>query len=444
MPKANIESPGIVSTADDAYGMTLMDVLDRGHACAQNADSLSIGSGRESRELLNYVVRIDSPRERLVLNTKKRFRLPVAVARFVWMMAASDRLADIAFYEEKVRDFSDDGISVPGSNYGQRMLNPRPGLNQLKPAIDRLRKDPFSRRAAISIYQAEDAARESKDIPCTFGLFYHIREGLLLSTTLMRSNNAFTLLPYNLFEFSLLAEVVATDLNVPLGPMTHQAVSMHIYKEDYDKAAEAVKEWQNPSDKRISLSIPKMPKQPSALGQIHELIILESELRLGSAGITGTNIENWIAKGSERLHPFWRQLYFLLLLHAAKVKHDQQALLALDSVIEDPWHSYLPTTVFQEDSQNVPISTLTMQHPGRTDGLNVVPLFSSRAMQSLKRRALDWEKQRQQPLTWGQYAKVQEVLLETLAARGGDGFDGEITAEDFEVALRSIPEIDAQ
>src|SRR5436305_1693636 len=99
--------PRVGQTADDAYGTTLMDVLDQGYVCRQEKGSQSVGSGRESREILNYSVRISCPRERLVFNAKRRLNLPAAIARFVWMMAGSDRLADIAFYEEKVRFFSD-------------------------------------------------------------------------------------------------------------------------------------------------------------------------------------------------------------------------------------------------------------------------------------------------------------------------------------------------
>src|SRR5207302_676113 len=150
------------------------------------------------------------------------------------------RYADIAFYEPKVKGFTDDGISVPGSSYGRRIVQVRPGLDQLGSAISRLKDDPSSRRAAVTIYQPEDAVRESKDIPCAFGLFYHVRGGELYATLSMRSNNAVQLLPFNVFEFSLLAEVVACELGVPLGPLVYQAASMHVYDESLARAREII------------------------------------------------------------------------------------------------------------------------------------------------------------------------------------------------------------
>ena len=176
----------LAEDADAGFAETLRAVLASGMEGTAGA-SLSVGSGKQSKEILNFTCVLTQPRSRLPHNPARKLNLPAAIARFVWMMAGSDRLADIAFYEPKVSFFSDDGIAVPGSSYGQRILRSRPGLNQLESAIARLKQDPSSRRAAISIYHPEDAVRESRDIPCAFGLFFHVREGVLIATTLMRS-----------------------------------------------------------------------------------------------------------------------------------------------------------------------------------------------------------------------------------------------------------------
>ena len=147
----------IAVDADSAYAETLRSVLENGLEATAGA-SLSVGAGKPSKEILNFSCVLSQPRKRLPHNPARKLNLPAAVARFVWMMAGSDRLADIAFYEPKVSFFSDDGIAVPGSSYGQRILRSRPGLNQLESAIARLKQDPASRRAAISIYHPEDAA----------------------------------------------------------------------------------------------------------------------------------------------------------------------------------------------------------------------------------------------------------------------------------------------
>ncbi len=107
---------------------------------------------------------------------------------------------------------------MPGSNYGMRLFQPKPNLNQIDGVIKRLQKDRAMRRAAMVVWIPEDAVRESKDIPCAFGSFCVIRDGHLVFITVMRSNNALILLPYNAFEFTLFAEIIATEAGVKLGP----------------------------------------------------------------------------------------------------------------------------------------------------------------------------------------------------------------------------------
>lgn len=328
-----------VETVDEAFILTLRNVLAHGDDLLMGK-SKSVGSERRSKELLNYVIKIGSPRNRAIRSARRSVSLPLMVARFTWMMAGSDRLADIAFYEDRVRYFTDDGISVPGSNFGQRILRPRPGINQLASAIDLLRADHLTRRAAISIYQPEDCGRNSADIPCAFGLFYQIRNDHLTSTTIMRSNNAYGLLPYNLFEFSLLAEVIACEVGIPLGSLTHIAASMHLYESDYEKAEGVVNE--NPTDGRhLPALTPEMPTDPPPLNQIKELVMLESLLRYESAGVSAENIEFWIGRGKENLHEYWTQFYLILLWYVTKKRQDSSAAGAVEKSLAPPWAEYL-------------------------------------------------------------------------------------------------------
>jgi hypothetical protein len=82
------------------------------------------------------------------------------------MMGANERLEDIAFYQSKVRDYSDDQLTVLGSNYGKRLLAPRANVNQVQGVIERLRgvedadhPGSSARRASAVIWQAEDAGQ---------------------------------------------------------------------------------------------------------------------------------------------------------------------------------------------------------------------------------------------------------------------------------------------
>jgi len=273
---------------------------------------------KPSRELLGYSVVIEHPRRRLIDNDIRPLPLISAVARFVWTMAGNARLADIAFYEPQVERFTDDGLSVPGSNYGARLRQPYPGFDQVRGAIDRLRDgdskvagaDGKLRRAANVIWKPEDALRMSKDIPCAFGLFYFPREDKLLTQLVMRSNNAVALMPFNIFEFTLLAEVIAVEAELELGPFRVDAMSMHIYDWDEERVRQILA-----SPIGTGVEMPPIPAGSNALEQLDLLAQREAELRHQLHTLADESLKQVLARG-EGLDSYWRPFFEILLTQA--------------------------------------------------------------------------------------------------------------------------------
>lgn len=299
------------ANTDEALVGTLRALIEHG-------EEVGAGQGRgPSREILDFTVELSDLRDRIPSNPAASFDLTVAVARFVWMVSGDDRLADIAFYEEKVTNFSDNQISVPGSNYGTRLFQPRPGLNQIEGVIDRLDEDRDTRRAAAVVWAPEDALRQgsdnhrSRDIPCAFGLMFHIRDSVLHTQLKMRSNNAFRLLPVNLFEFGLLAELVAAGSGSRLGSLRSNAASMHVYDDEGTKWRSAA-EFDTSSAERIPM--PPMPTE-MALDQAYLLARKEAQLR-HELYLLAREDDSALEARADGLNPWWADLYRLLLSHA--------------------------------------------------------------------------------------------------------------------------------
>lgn len=311
LPGATVDGEGLVVVhagdlpvdADAAVYYTLSDIL---------RDGLTTGTAGDGQcELIGYQTGLAHPLARITVHAARPLNITSAIARFVWMVAGSDRLADIAFYEPKVMDYSDDHLTVPGSDYGRRIMQPRPGLNQLTGVVVRLRENPNSRRAATVIWSSEDAVRQSNDIPCAFGTFYHIRQESLVATTIMRSNNAFLLLPFNIFEFSLLAEMVASELGVPFRTYLHWSASMHVLNCESDKARALV--YSGPSASR---EMPAMPSEVSPLAQAQLLAIHETRLRYSSSRDEALGVRDSAAVD---LHPYWLAFFDVLAIYRLKL-----------------------------------------------------------------------------------------------------------------------------
>jgi thymidylate synthase len=295
---------------DEAFARTLEVVLRDGHHLGTDVTEKS---SKGSTEILSYQIVMANARDRIATNPKRPLNVVGAVARFTWMVAGSDRLEDIAFYEPKVRHYTDNNISVPGSNYGMRLFQPRPGLNQIRGVVDRILSEADSRRAAAVIWTPDDATRPSNDIPCAFGAFYHVRDGRLVTTTVMRSNNAFLLLPYNAFEFSVIGEMVAAAVRADLGPYVHYAASMHVIDSQAEAAREVIRDFTEGSFPRRVM--PPMPRDPGPLPQAAAVAQLEAALRNDPARLTGTAVTALRSMPLEQLHPYWLAFYDVLLCH---------------------------------------------------------------------------------------------------------------------------------
>ena len=255
------------------------------------------------------------PRRRVLTAPGATFNPAVAVARFAWHLAASSELAAIAFYEPRAERFSDDGKVLPGSNYGARLFGGESGVDQVAGIVERLREDPDSRRAAAVIWRAEDAVRQSRDIPCATAIACHLRDGQLLATVSMRSNNALRLLPYNLFEFSLLAELLAAELEVELGPYWQVANSLHVYEDELE-AARSVSAPAAGSD----LAMPPIPRGKGALERAAQLVHWETRMRDLFIREDWEALPRLVESAEEGLDSYWLGLFCVLVRLCASRK----------------------------------------------------------------------------------------------------------------------------
>lgn len=415
---------GVIATAahvDAAYARALAAVLAEGHA---------VPGAQPSREILNHVLEIEDPRDRLLLNPRQPIKLVTAVARFAWMVAANDRLADIRFYEPMVSGYSDDGLTVPGSDYGRRLFQPRPGLNQIAGAIGRLRPggpdgrpDGGVRRAAAVVWEPEDAVRDSSDLPCAFGLFFHLRGGELVTTLIMRSNNAVTLLPWNIFEFSLVAELVAAGAGVELGPLVYHGVSMHVYDNAVERAEQALAGYEEIAGQPRKPMAP-MPQDPDPMEQARELGRLEATLRHELAQLRDETLDELLARGAT-LAPWWLELYRILLVHAlvrvGRLNVAQQVVDRLASEYRRDMQAHMAHAYAQAGTAP-PAPRLELAGapaPGDEDAFEAV--------------CEQLEAEDDRPLTRLEYRELRSVHVDAVAARGR-----ETTVEQFRATLRAF------
>ena len=417
----------IAKTCDEALARTLQYVIEKGHSVSTRTKA-DPEKAKDSSEVLGYQIQITDPRNRILVNPIRRLNPVGAVARFVWMVAGSDRLEDIAFYEPKVRSYSDNAISVPGSNYGMRLFQPKPGLSQVKGVIDRLRAEEGSRRAAAVIWTPEDAIRDSQDIPCAFGAFYHVRDGKLTATTVMRSNNALLLLPYNTFEFGVIAELIAASVGVEFGSLVHYAASMHVFDDQRELAQKVIDNFDADFP---SIAMKSIPKDQDPLDQALELARLEAKLRNDAKTITKARASELAEMGTQSLDNYWIDFYRVLVCHAlVRVGRFPQAR-ELASLLPEYFALGVRFQIDDAETKAEPQLAHGVLFATDTPAARVKEALSptadeyERAINSLHRQLDELEKQDNTTITRFEAEQLRKELLSTnnlaLAARSAPG-----------------------
>ena len=79
-----------------------------------------------------------------------------------------------------------------------------------------------------------DGAPADDDIPCNVTSMPKVRDGRLEWLQVIRSNDVFRGLPYNLVQFTCLQEILAGWLNVECGTYNQVSDSLHVYERNTD------------------------------------------------------------------------------------------------------------------------------------------------------------------------------------------------------------------
>lgn len=122
------------------------------------------------------------------------------------------------------------------SNYGWAIWSEENG-NQYWNVVGELKKNPFSRRAAM-IYNRpsmwKDYNRDGmSDFMCTYSTQHYIRNGVLETSVFMRSNDAWAGYRNDWHWQNHVHQLLAKELDVPPGKMHWNAGSLHVYEKQF-------------------------------------------------------------------------------------------------------------------------------------------------------------------------------------------------------------------
>lgn len=165
---------------------------------------------------------------------------------------------------------SDDGKTI-NSNYGFLLFHDenKHGFTQFEHAINCLRNNPDSKKAVMTLYSKEHAYI-SNDNPCTLIINLYIQGDALNMQVIMRSNDLWYGLPYDLpffrvVHYTALAMLKRTYPNLELGYHIHQALNLHFYECAFDKFRDCEKRYDN---ERLNVAQPLVSCPQAAIQRL--------------------------------------------------------------------------------------------------------------------------------------------------------------------------------
>lgn len=169
----------------------------------------------------------------------------------LWMLSGRNDVAWIERFNSTFGQFSDDGVTFHGA-YGKRWrqwfavreyshdgINREVGyIDQLETIANALTANHDDRRIVLQMWDTEaDLGMQGKDFPCNLICTFRINpEGQLDMTVFNRSNDLiWGAYGANAVHFSVLQEVMAAWVNVPVGRYWQISTNFHAYLNTYEK-----------------------------------------------------------------------------------------------------------------------------------------------------------------------------------------------------------------
>jgi thymidylate synthase len=186
--------------------------------------------GQKTREIEDATVFIKD-----VYNT-----LPLGISRGtvpgIGAVEACQLIAGVSYPDTVIavgpqfKNFTEDNGLFHGA-YGLRTAG------QYSAVIERLKNDPSTRQAVVTIWNPEfDLQPHKRDYPCTILHQFRIRNNKLNMSVYMRSNDVWLGAAYDFFQFTRVQIAIASVLGIEPGTYGHHVGSLHIYEQHYEAA----------------------------------------------------------------------------------------------------------------------------------------------------------------------------------------------------------------
>lgn len=198
--------------------------------CRRVADTGEVRNSRVgiTMEIRDYVFTLSGAAYDMPYGTGRNMHVPLGAAEAIQLCAGLEMPDLTEAVSSKIAAFVRDADGTVHGNYGGRI-----GW-QITDVVNKLKASYDTRQAVIQIWDkeldSEHRVPMPKDIPCTLSATFSLdKNDCVTMSVVMRSNDVWLGVPYDVFQFRQLQRTIANLLKRGIGQYTHHAISMHAY-----------------------------------------------------------------------------------------------------------------------------------------------------------------------------------------------------------------------
>lgn len=178
------------------------------------------------------------------LVTTKRLHLKSIVHELLWFLSGSTNVEALREHGVSIWDEWADPQGELGPVYGRQWRAWRgpdgTSIDQMAELIDRLRKDPNSRRLIVSAWNVSDLPKMAL-APCHALFQFHVADHRLSCQLYQRSADIFLGVPFNIASYALLCHMVAQQCDLQVGEFVWTGGDCHLYSNHLEQAREQLR-----------------------------------------------------------------------------------------------------------------------------------------------------------------------------------------------------------
>jgi thymidylate synthase len=186
--------------------------------------------GQKTREIEDAIIRIEDVTNVLPMNIGRGTVPGIGAVEACQLLSGTSFPDLVIAIGPQFKNYAEDNGIFHGA-YGPRTNG------QFDVIIDRLRQDPDTRQAVVTIWNPQyDLQPNKRDYPCTILHQFRIRDNKLNMSVYMRSNDVWLGAAYDFFQFTRVQLAIASVLGIEPGTYNHHVGSLHIYEQHYEVA----------------------------------------------------------------------------------------------------------------------------------------------------------------------------------------------------------------